>query len=119
MRSPWLLAGPREDRPRATAGRLPELDALRGSAAFAVLVFHTLHVIGQGRLPPWLEQGRAVYALTVHSPLRPVFFGREAVLFFFVLSGYVLTRSLMRSGSPGLLAFAAQRTIRLGLPVAG
>ncbi len=43
-------------------------------------------------------------------------FGRPAVLFFFVLSGYVLTRALLRNGSPGLLAFAAQRTIRLMLP---
>ncbi len=40
------------------------------------------------------------------------------MLFFFVLSGYVLTRALMRNGSPGLPAFAAQRTIRLMVPAA-
>jgi peptidoglycan/LPS O-acetylase OafA/YrhL len=109
---------PKEASRRAASERLPELDALRGAAAFAVLLFHALHVIGKGHLPPWLQAGRAIYVVTVHSPLRPVFFGREAVLFFFVLSGYVLTRSLLRSGSPGLVAFAAQRTLRLGLPVA-
>jgi peptidoglycan/LPS O-acetylase OafA/YrhL len=52
------------------------------------------------------------------SPLRVLEFGRGAVLFFFVLSGYVLTRALMRNGSPGLTAFATQRTIRLMLPSA-
>lgn len=102
----------------AAVGRLPELDALRGLAAFAVLVFHTLHVIGGGRAPIPLERYRLLYILAVHSPLRPFAFGREAVLFFFVLSGYVLTSSLLRSGSPGLAAFALQRTLRLGLPVA-
>lgn len=38
------------------------------------------------------------------------------MLFFFVLSGYVLTRALLRNGSPGLRAFAAQRSVRLMLP---
>jgi peptidoglycan/LPS O-acetylase OafA/YrhL len=111
-------AGLSEGKQPAAVGRLPELDALRGLAALAVLVFHTLHAIGSGRNPVWLEQHQLLYILITHSPLRPVFFGREAVLFFFVLSGYVLTRSLLRAGSPGLVAFAFQRTIRLGLPVA-
>jgi peptidoglycan/LPS O-acetylase OafA/YrhL len=97
--------------------RLPELDALRGIAAFVVLVFHTHHVIGGGRPPVRLEDYRLLYILATHSPLRPFAYGREAVLFFFILSGYVLTRSLLRSGSPGLVAFAAQRSLRLGLPV--
>ena len=51
------------------------------------------------------------------SPIRVLEFGRASVLFFFVLSGYVLTRALMRNGSPGLLAFAAQRSVRLMVPV--
>jgi peptidoglycan/LPS O-acetylase OafA/YrhL len=50
--------------------------------------------------------------------LRSFIFGRAPVLFFFVLSGFVLTRSLLRHGSPGLLTFALQRSIRLGLPAA-
>jgi peptidoglycan/LPS O-acetylase OafA/YrhL len=98
--------------------RLSELDALRGIAAFLVLVQHA-RVMGLDPRPfdnPLLERG--VHMLMHFSPIRVLEFGRAAVLFFFVLSGYVLTRALLRGGSPGLLAFAAQRTIRLMVPVA-
>jgi peptidoglycan/LPS O-acetylase OafA/YrhL len=45
--------------------------------------------------------------------------GRPAVLFFFVLSGCVLTRSLLVGAlPPGLVAFAAQRSVRILLPTA-
>lgn len=104
--------------PAASAGRLFELDALRGIAAFLVLLQHA-RVMGLDPRPfdhPLLERG--VHMLMHFSPLRVLEFGRPAVLFFFVLSGYVLTRALLRNGSPGLLAFAAQRSIRLLLPVA-
>lgn len=100
-----------------SAPRLSELDALRGIAAFLVLVHHA-RVLGLDPRPfdnPLLERG--VHMLMHFSPFRVLEFGREAVLFFFVLSGYVLTRALLRTGSPGLLAFAAQRTVRLMLPV--
>ena len=98
--------------------RLSELDSLRGIAAFLVLLQHA-RVMGLDPRPfdnPLLE--RAAHMLMHFSPLRVLEFGRPAVLFFFVLSGYVLTRALMRNGSPGLPAFAAQRTIRLMVPAA-
>src|SRR5918998_5493583 len=98
--------------------RLSELDALRGIAAFLVLLQHA-RVMGLDPRPfdnPLLERG--VHMVMHFSPFRVLEFGRGAVLFFFVLSGYVLTRALLRNGSPGLLAFAAQRSIRLMLPVA-
>lgn len=101
----------------SSAPRLSELDALRGIAAFLVLLQHA-RVMGLDPRPfehPLLERG--AHALMHFSPLRVLEFGRGAVLFFFVLSGYVLTRALVRNGSPGLLAFAAQRTIRLMVPV--
>ena len=72
--------------------RLSELDALRGIAAFLVLVQHA-RVMGLDPRPfdnPLLERG--VHMLMHFSPLRVLEFGRAAVLFFFVLSGYVLTR---------------------------
>lgn len=108
-------------RPRSTApsaSRLSELDALRGIAAFLVLVQHA-RVMGLDPRPfdnPLLDRG--AHVLMHFSPLRVLEFGRGAVLFFFVLSGYVLTLALIRNGSPGLLAFAAQRSIRLMVPVA-
>ena len=104
--------------PAPPAGRLSELDALRGVAAFLVLLQHA-RVMGLDPRPfahPLAD--KAALALMQFSPLRVLEFGRGAVLFFFVLSGYVLTRALLRNGSPGLLAFAAQRTVRLMLPAA-
>ncbi len=104
--------------PARHTGRLSELDALRGIAAFLVLLQHA-RAMGLDPRPfdhPLVE--KVVHMLMLLSPLRVLEFGRGAVLFFFVLSGYVLTRALMRNGSPGLLAFAAQRTARLMLPAA-
>ncbi len=97
--------------------RLPELDALRGIAAFLVLIHHAVQMLPSLETPDLPGAGWLRYTLIHLTPLRIIEFGRPAVLFFFVLSGYVLTRALLASGSPGLTAFAAQRTIRLGLPV--
>src|SRR5687768_2949456 len=96
------------------ADRLGELDALRGLAALLVLACHAAQIVPHelAFLP-----GRVQHVLFHLTPLRVVEFGRPAVLFFFVLSGYVLVRALMQGGSPGLVPYAAQRTIRLGLPV--
>lgn len=98
--------------------RLIELDSLRGIAALIVVLHHAYLSIPE--LAGWLD-----WVLT-STPLRPIGTGRPAVIFFFVLSGYVLTRSLAaqeeaRRGSvlsaPGWLGYTAQRAVRLGLPV--
>ena len=95
--------------------RLPELDALRGLAAVMVLLHHGLLSADllSGRLGRWLGA----------SPLQPIRTGRPAVMFFFMLSGFVLTKALRDRGFAlsvrSWAAWAAQRTIRLCLPVAG
>lgn len=71
-------------------------------------------------LPEWLH-----WTLDA-TPLRLIGTGRPAVIFFFVLSGFVLSRALIaqeaaRPGSvlsaPGWAHYASQRALRLGLPV--
>ncbi|MBE9605334.1 acyltransferase [Acetobacteraceae bacterium H6797] len=106
-------------RPHATSnGRLAELDALRGIAAFIVVLHHAYLTLPD--LPDALDW------LLTETPLRPISMGRQAVVFFFVLSGFVLTRALAAQedkhpGSvlslPGWGHYAAQRAVRLGLPV--
>lgn len=100
------------------ASRLIELDSLRGIAALIVVIHHAYLALPQ--VPDWVNW------LLLSTPLRPIGIGRPAVIFFFVLSGYVLTRALRaqdaaRPGSvlsaPGWLGYAAQRAVRLGLPV--
>ncbi|MBV8385020.1 MAG: acyltransferase, partial [Planctomycetaceae bacterium] len=86
------------DRPRGmpsapgragtSPGRIAELDALRGLAALAVVIFHAN--------PAWLPMGWA------------------AVDLFFVLSGYLITSIILRDGdSPGFLrTFYIRRGLR-------
>jgi peptidoglycan/LPS O-acetylase OafA/YrhL len=53
------------------------------------------------------------------TPLRLLKAGRPAVIFFFVLSGYVLTLALLRQPGPvAPVAWALRRTVRLLPPVA-
>ena len=90
--------------------RVRELDALRGLASLGVVLHHGL-----------IYSGAVSDALAGHlrsTPLLVLANGRPLVLLFFVLSGFVLARSLARHG-PGLRAYlmwSLQRVIRLVLP---
>ncbi|WP_149539057.1 acyltransferase family protein [Siccirubricoccus phaeus] len=103
---------------RPNPARLIELDSLRGLAALIVVLHHAY--LSLPWVPDWLR-----WALEA-TPLRPIATGRPAVLFFFVLSGYVLTRALAAQeakqpgsvlSAPGWASYAAQRAVRLGVPV--
>lgn len=102
-------------RVAAPGRRLGELDALRGLAAVVVLLHHSL-LSGNflaGPLGRWLAA----------TPLQPIQSGRPAVMFFFMLSGFVLCKALRDRGfalsARSWAVWAAQRTIRLCLPVLG
>lgn len=87
------------------SGRLHGLDALRGLAALAVVIYHiTL------RYPAFM-QGRP----TPSTPLFPGFAQIEAgivpVLWFFLLSGFVITWTVDRSRSP--MDFVVSRVSRI------
>jgi len=113
---PW--AGRIREPMTTRTTRLIELDSLRGLAALIVVLHHAY--LSLPELPDWLH-----WALEA-TPLRLIGAGRPAVIFFFVLSGYVLTRALAAQeearpgsvlGGPGWASYAAQRAVRLGLPV--
>ncbi|WP_376093929.1 acyltransferase family protein [Roseomonas sp. CCTCC AB2023176] len=105
--------------PPHTLVRLTELDALRGIAALIVLLHHAAQLVPWARLIPDSPRlASLLQAILYRTPLQVLADGRQAVLFFFVLSGYVIVLGLRRTGSPGLLAFAVGRTVRLLLPVA-
>ncbi len=86
------------------------LDSLRAFAAMAVVF---THVLSMGP-----DLGPQLLRLLDATPLRVVHTGRAPVVFFFVLSGYVLALSLLRVDAPGAVTFAARRTLRLLPPIA-
>lgn len=98
--------------------RLPALDGLRGVAAIVVLVFHVLSMSRVFDDPdPGFRPAEASWWLT-HTPLYLLWAGPQAVLVFFVLSGFVLALPGV-AGPVRWRGYYPQRLIRLYLPVWG
>lgn len=110
------------ERPTKTAGtRITQLDGLRGVASLVVVIHHVLllepalavaYVGGEVAVPPWAR------LLTV-TPLHLLWDGPAAAVVFFVLSGFVLTRPLLKDRMVDLswwLAYYPQRLTRLYVP---
>ncbi len=84
--------------------RFASLDAVRGFAALAVFI---AHVRG------------GFYLHSTWSDLTPLYLlyaGQEAVIVFFVLSGFVLSNRALHGAPQGPLAFVLGRVVRMGLP---
>jgi peptidoglycan/LPS O-acetylase OafA/YrhL len=100
-----------------SAGRAAGLDGLRGVAAVTVALGHFFFLFPQNR---WTGVWK-------YSPLYVLVAGREAVVVFFVLSGFALYRMMDGQSNRGYAQFAVRRVIRiygpylaaLGLAVAG
>jgi len=111
-----ILAG--EDGLReAPAGRLPQLEAVRGLAAIIVVAWHFVWAFA-----PWeigsvagLPNGSGILG----NPLLAAVDGPAAVALFFVLSGFVVPLGFLRSGRTQIVLHAAgKRWLRLaGLSV--
>jgi len=87
---------------------LHRLESLRGLAALCVAIHHSLFMIVAIGL-----------AGTINRGLLSVFYGRGAVICFFVLSGLVLGESLKRNRQnviPGCLHFYTRRFLRIYPP---
>ena len=86
---------------QATAGRVTQLDAIRGIAAVTV-VCHHWWAISQFHPPPWI--------------FLPLITGREAVILFFVLSGYVLSLPIWSGRQVPYPEYIIRRTFRIYIP---
>ncbi len=85
--------------------RFKELDALRGLAAWSVVLYHFLLVLPPSRF----------YTVVSSTPLHLFTNGPQAVILFFLLSGFVLTGLWSRNTS-GYTGYGVKRLTRLCLP---
>ncbi len=90
---------------QAPARRFHELDSLRGLAALTV-VFHHFSRICSPQVLHVLDR----------TPLRLLVAGHQAVILFFLLSGFVLTLPYKKEGSLNYRSFFLKRVCRIYLP---
>lgn len=94
--------------------RFHQLDAIRGVAALAVVLSHFSSVMASdpaGNIDG-LNKALAYFMLT---PLGGLLIGLPAVLLFFVLSGFALTKMLQNSRD-GYVGYAVKRVARIWPP---
>jgi peptidoglycan/LPS O-acetylase OafA/YrhL len=98
--------------------RFESLDGLRGVAAVSVMLGHALWshpaiaeavLISGDRGPAWVRW-------LTYTPCHLAWLAREAVVVFFVLSGFVLARPYLAGGATSYKRYYASRFIRLLLP---
>src|SRR5215472_9950911 len=101
--------------PRADS-KLVQLEALRGVAAFVVVVWHFLWAFDPARIG--IVDGFDPSAALLGSVSFASIDGPAAVVLFFVLSGFVLPLGVFRGGGTTLVVrAAAKRWLRLVCPV--
>ncbi|MHB1001350.1 MAG: acyltransferase family protein [Armatimonadota bacterium] len=90
--------------------RLEQLDSLRGLAALSVVFHHFLILL------PSIGDHSHGYAMLRYTPLHIFWAGREAVILFFVLSGFVLSLPFYKNNKVNYPAFFAKRICRIYIP---
>jgi len=92
--------------PPGRSGRLAHLDALRGIAAFLVMIQHSVTIIAEHpQAPGWFRFAAQAFNSEYYSP------GRTGVVAFFLISGFVVPFSLKQPHA--LRGFAISRFFRL------
>jgi peptidoglycan/LPS O-acetylase OafA/YrhL len=92
--------------------RYQQLDALRGLAALTVVMQHFLSV-----MPGMVAHSDNAWVnLWKYSPLHITWAGYEAVIFFFILSGFVLSLPFYGERNTPYSSYAFKRICRIYLP---
>jgi peptidoglycan/LPS O-acetylase OafA/YrhL len=104
------------------SSRLSSLDGLRGVAALAVVLYHialTSSTVARAYLHPAGANYSFPEWLLFYTPLHVFWAGREAVIVFFVLSGFVLALPAARGKRMVWRSYYPRRVLRLYLPSIG
>lgn len=100
-------------RSEALKERIAPLDGLRGLAALVVVVFHALLCKGE----ILAANGTGIGDEIAVTPFAFLVSGGSAVVLFFVLSGFVLERSVRNKSSENWKPWLAARLSRLYFPI--
>src|SRR5215468_722575 len=95
--------------------RFEELDSLRGLAAVTVVLNHHLNVLPSVFDKTAYVSDQWLLAAIKHSPLHILWAGHEAVVFFFVISGFVLALPYFKRDL-AYTPFIFKRVSRIYLP---
>lgn len=101
---------------KKSLGHLPFLDLLRGCSVFFVFAYHALAEAFTPHDIPWVGVFRdfgTSGSLLVSIPLQ---FGWIGVASFFVVSGFCVHLSWLRSGQDGWMVFLGRRFLRIYPP---
>ncbi|KYZ69217.1 acyltransferase family protein [Bacillus sp. GZT] len=96
--------------------RLDELDSLRGFAALTVVAHHYLLIFPFIWNNTFQDKEYAVLNLVKYSPIHLFFAGHEAVILFFVLSGFVLSLPYLKNTNMTYSSYLIKRFLRLYIP---
>lgn len=95
--------------------RYDELDTLRGFAAITVLFSH-LMLVFQVMQDDTYSKGITFVNILKYSPIHFFWGGSEAVIFFFILSGFVLSMQFFAKSYDGYSKFIVKRICRIYIP---
>jgi peptidoglycan/LPS O-acetylase OafA/YrhL len=95
-------------RREADPRRFHELDSLRGVAALTVVFHHFSRICPE-----------SFTHLLIRTPLRLLVAGHQAVILFFLLSGFVLTLPYKKKTRLSYAPFLLKRVCRIYLPYLG
>lgn len=92
--------------------RLDELDSVRGLAALSVVLGHFVHLWRDDRMLHASHSSRELFTYLLY----PFSAGREAVILFFLLSGFVLSIPAINSRAQTYPVFIVRRVFRIYVP---
>ena len=101
---------------QVSSERFSSLDGVRGLAALSVVVTHLISVFLSTSYLRYAWFDHAIH-IASYTPLAAVWAGSQAVMVFFILSGFALHRMLL-SGTMNYGSYLVRRIVRLWVPYA-
>lgn len=100
------------------ATRIHQLDALRGLASLSVVIHHCVLVFPLFFATIFHQETIPIVSVLTYSPLHLFWAGHEAVILFFVLSGFVLSLPYYGVNQPRYPKYIIKRIFRIYIPYA-